>query len=298
VAVGLGSDAEKPPEGWEKDFARDLDMYGENAALGASRRLTDRERQPAEGKQAGILNWIFGGAKETPEGVDPPTVTLQSDPDLHYPTEKDVAKSKEVDQTYGDPVAPYTRAGGATMKHIDIPSMLKIREMGKSISTGSKPRLLSEDDALKVHQSWLAAERSPVSKLGFAPGKTIESFDPRVRLNVAGLYEPGSDTLWYDSTYPSAIVHESIHRGLNQLITAGKIPEGLHGNNEELVVRALMIRHFGDQESKESGVSPQNHYQIRAATELLRDPKYRKTLDDIESAAADMIAERRPKGPR
>jgi hypothetical protein len=88
------------------------------------------------------------------------------------------------------------------------------------------------------------------------------------------------------------MVHEAVHRGIRILRDAGKLPFKLDHRRDELAVRALMQRHFGDLEAFESqGVE---HPQITQSRWEFSEAE----LDQLEKAAADFIAKKRPMGPR
>jgi hypothetical protein len=201
-----------------------------------------------------------------------------------WPSKVDVTKSAESDNTYGNPVAPYIRPGGASIP-IATP-----KEVSRWVNTVPETTVRSEkttsDTARRFHEQWLAAERSPMAKLGFKPGSHIQTPAGTGGVNmpflgsVGGLYNPNNDRSWSHEKYPDYAVHESIHRALYDLRRAERLPPGLP--RDEDIVRALMNK----------------NYKI-PNTRLPRGANVpREQLDYLEALAAQRIAEKHPGGPR
>jgi hypothetical protein len=106
-------------------------------------------------------------------------------------------------------------------------------------------------------EGFLAARRSSVATLGMDLGRLTVSAD-KGQLTVSGMYDPKDDRMWADMKSPSAVVHESIHRGFEQLRKYAKetgdtelaklVPSG---HEDELFTRAMMVKHFGAVEENE-----------------------------------------------
>jgi hypothetical protein len=282
VTISLGSDGPEPPEGWAKEFNKNLDAYGEEAALGLSRHMignhAEREHAPAEGKQAGLLDWIFSTG-------NPKTVTLHQDPPpKEFPTAGEALRSREEGMPYGSSIAQYVEPGTRpTIQRAKMDEL--IRNQGVKNLVG-KPVVASSEDVERIHRQWLAAERSAVAKLGFDVNHTIDSMEPGRRLTVAGLYNAKTDKMWYDATDISSIVHESMHRGITKLRNAGALPKNMQTSIEEYWVRALMARHFGD---IEMGLGEDGDNEVKSAKKYVPD----SDLDKLEKAAADLVGSKR-----
>ena len=163
-----------------------------------------------------------------------------------------------------------------------------------------------------VSRGMLAAERSAIAKLGFdarvasfeeatdKPSTIMGVYSPsRDRMNIEMSKQPGAD---------SAIVHESVHRGLEKVWQDGgregkravaKLMEFKPGDNvdlDELTTRYIMVKTMGDPE-KEAG--PLGIEQRQKALDYFRDnPDKMKELVEIEKIAARLLKERKPGGPR
>jgi hypothetical protein len=226
----------------------------------------------------------LGGAEELP--FEP--TARKTD----YPTSADVARSAQYGQAYGDPVAPYVeRPGSAYIKRSPrdyIPAADKEYQRTRKFEPPFHRELTTPETSGMVHKAWLAAERSPIAKLGFDPSKTYSSPKQPGSLTVAGVTFPSADRMWYDEQFPDTAVHESFHRGFKLLRDAGVLPKLQFP--EEYYVRALMLRHLG---GVERGRGELGEEQIDFAVKVI-DPE---ELDKIEQAAADYIAKKRPRGP-
>jgi hypothetical protein len=227
-----------------------------------------------------------------PEAFTQRTQTVEQEPPSKaYPGSEEIARSKAVEQSYGSPHAPFFRAGGATLATLPMETAQAGITMG-TLPAGER-QWVNPDQADRIHAGWLAAERSPVAKMGFSPERTIESMGKGGKAPVLGAYDRFADKVWYDASVPSAVVHESMHRGLRTLEKEGKLPAeiGTNAKHQELVVRALMSRYFGD---IEMGFGSQGDRQIKEAR--LRIPEAH--LDLVERAASEYMVAKRPRGPR
>lgn len=176
----------------------------------------------------------------------------------------------------------------------------------KEIDGTSVP--IDPETSQQLHRAWLATRRSAVATLGFDPRNMVVSpAQAHPGLGIAGFYQgpnrgripspfnsselpKAPDTMWYDANYKTTPVHESMHRGISMLVRAGRLPN-LTPRTEELVVRALMSKHYGD---AELGRGSTSDTQIKEAREKI--PSH--ILDYIEQEAADLHARRIPRGPR
>lgn len=211
-------------------------------------------------------------------------------PPAAYPSADDVALARKSDATYGDPSAGFL-AGKGNIPQTPIETIPYLLNGGVGMGVGSSRAPVDKSTADDLYKGWLASKQSALAGLGFDPHNMTVSPFSKAQLNVGGLYTPDTDTMWYDKQrYPNSVVHESMHRGFQQLRNADMLPSVVNGNNEEYLVRALMQKHFGDLEAK----SGSDAGQIATSTPLVHHP----ILDTIENAAADLYAKRKPGGPR
>src|SRR5262245_11187106 len=266
--------------------------------LAFEKSASPAERDIMEGiKTAGILDWFRqrpSEAKPTPEVDYKPRAIKQDPPSKDYPSIPELETSKGFEQFYGSEHARYFEPGKARQR---VTTFDEIKRTQGITGARDVSEPVNWEIADRLHAAWLASERSAVSKLGFSPSKTVESYDPKRKLTVSGLYSRMEDKIWYDAANPDALVHESLHRGIHKMRQEGKLPQELVdvgkkvGNYEEFLVRAMMVRHFGD---IEMGGGELGDQQIKDAKRMVSE----KHLDLLEKAAADYIAEKRPGGPR
>ena len=229
--------------------------------------------------------------------------------DTSYPGANEVYFAKQFDQTYGNPVALFQDANVKTKK-LSVDQLMKLygditgRAFKTVIATASTP--MERDAILK---NWIAAQKSPLSALGFDPRVTIHTDTTGQEVNLAGFYRPETDTLWYEDTHQDASVHEAMHRGINRLLKSavpvGRAKEWLDSgdkyssNPEEMLVRALKVKYFGDIEMGSGSVGDQQVSDAKwHMTEAPHSKLFNGAMDDIESAAANLIASEHPGGPR
>lgn len=114
---------------------------------------------------------------------------------------------------------------------------------------------------------------------------------PSKGLNVAGVYEPGADTAWFDAASPTTPVHESIHRGLEKMRTAGVFP--YHALiPEEMLTRLLMQRAMGpDVEIRPNASVGNKQVQQARDWEGILPKGY---LDQLDAAASKLYESQRP----
>jgi hypothetical protein len=250
---------------------------------------------------------LFGA----PQQPDTPPVKPRTD----FPSEDEAREAIKNDATYGYDAAPSMGPGG---RFRQLPNT---REAARVLNSdrpnfGPPNHTLNDDERVKMMQAFLGAQRSPLAALGFDPTKMVSTVPKSgPELNVAGMYMPERDTIWHDGETGSTPVHESMHRGREMLQKYGSTPGGVRdssiaqsdgatgGNaaaingpkHDEMVVRALIARYFGDVEHIE-GADAGNR-QVRQGKNF--GALNQGLLDQIEQAAADMVKKRgRPMGPR
>ncbi len=239
---------------------------------------------------------------------DPPIHAID---DKQYPGNTDAEIGKTFDQTYGDKVAPFIEPG-AKLNSLPTQEVLDRAILPSGIAYQTADHVTaSPEERDQVLKNWQAAQKSPVAALGFDPRVTIHTnLAPDEKLTLAGFYRPRTDTLWYSTDHEDTTVHESMHRGIEQLRKADALPQSFkdytdsHGNGEEFVVRAMMVKHLGD---VELGAGKLNDEQVRDAKQRMNDPYFRgpnntsgdfnKMIADLEQAASTYIAQKHPMGP-
>lgn len=219
-----------------------------------------------------------------------------------YPSAADVQSARSADAMYG-------YAGGSSQPRI-VPDIHTIIQLQGPISGPTPPSQTALPQKIppraavpqsisdQMYAGWLGAQRNAVSALGFNPAniQVTPAVPNAPNLNVAGLYSPASDNLWYDSRFPSAVVHESMHRGIQALRQAGLTTVGTSSNfyPEETYVRALMAKNFGD---VELGGGNAGDEQVRQGQEFLKN--HADAISALEDAAAKLYRQRDHKmGPR
>ena len=220
---------------------------------------------------------------------------IAAEPDQKFPGENELANSQIYDSTYGNKVAPYLQEGAKGQKWDLGQAIFNVNgDKWKNI----EPSTLSEADRDRIETQWNAAQKSAIAALGFDPKVMVSTPEkPGTQLSLAGVYTPSQDRIWTYEGSKSNPVHESIHRGIEMLRKNDKLPESVKelfrwGHSEESIVRALMVRHFGDVESGQGNAGGD---QVKSGKWLLENKP--KALDDLESAAATRIYEQQPRGP-
>ena len=226
-----------------------------------------------------------------------------------YPSDMDAYFAREFGRGYGDLIDTYMLPGAKTKKMtadqvVEAYGDITGKAFGHAVASASTP-----EERNNIMKNWIAAQKSPLSALGFDPRVTITTPKEGSDLTLSGFYRPGIDTLWYYAAHPDAEVHEAMHRGIEKLRTANALPpaasvimddQRLAGMGEEYLVRALKEKYFGDIE-KSPGADIGNR-QVEAAKFYMNDwedkDKFKAAMDALESAATAQIAKNHPRGPR
>lgn len=218
-----------------------------------------------------------------------------------------IEKAIKNDQAYADPSARLLVPGNAirTTPIDDIRENLRAY-LSRRKEIDGVPTAADVETRQKLFRGWLAAQRSPLAALGFDPHYLVISpKHSKGDVGPAGMYQAPKDeqskdrdalrpdTMWVDLNDDWALAHEAMHRGLSLLRRAGLLPANVIREEEELFVRALMTRHFGDIELGRGAGGDQQIYQAR---ELMAGGRISKEdLDKLEAAAAKLYYEgRRP----
>jgi hypothetical protein len=252
-----------------------------------------------------ILSFLKGGsAPSTPE---PQGKTYTSSPRLNYPTSDDVDFARKYDYSYGQPWAPEFEGKSARLlagSPESVPMPATVMGAPKPLDT-----LVPQAAPLKdvYAKAALAAEGSPLAKLGFDPNRMALdlSRDPR-KVNIEGRYRPATDEIYANARLPDVLVHESMHRGIQKLQNSPfwqkEFDPMVEGLNNEMMVRHLMQSKMGDPEAAIDSWAPVAKQQRSDASYLFNKSHYadqrQQTLNKMEDAAAQYIAAKRPGGPR
>lgn len=218
-----------------------------------------------------------------------------------WPSKDEVTLAQSSGYLYGDK-AEGTLAQGGRMRIVPS-TKIAMRELNKDggpeFDETTSP--LTGEQRDQLYAAKLAADKSPVAALGFDLSKM--QYSPAGAggpLTAAGAYAKSKDVAWVDGSSKSVAVHESIHRGLNELrkaVGADEVRKAMtdkdgHVWDEEILTRATMQRHFGDVETDEKS----NPDQISRGKNLAT--RYGYVLDAVEKLAQEEIKKRKPMGPR
>ena len=232
-----------------------------------------------------------------------------------YPGQREIGRAEQTGLGYGDPGG--VLFGERKNKYGSDPPPLSEATIGEAaeayprVPEGKKFGPETSTALPTFQKGWLASRKSAVAQLGFDWSKTTYSDQPGRQLGIesnkegmsalSGYFNPNQGNMWFNVDSPSALVHESMHHGINMLREQGLLPkelgemslrtkEGFH--QDELIVRALMRHHFKDVETALAGGTP--NPQINEAVSKIS----KKQIEAVEKAAADYIAKKRPMGPR
>jgi len=252
-------------------------------------------------------------------GQAAPEVEL-APPPASYPTSQDALEARKYGFGYGSGNEPYIQGDVARIfGHTRSATGEFVPESGqgfpvRTLSSATDNPLYSGNVDLRtpaaapiketmgtaLAQAALAANRSPVAALGFDPSRAtfdVEIQNPTTR----GAYSPSGDSIYstLPGPQPSNIVHESIHRGLQELRKDPKLngPFGLFSRlpDEEMIVRYLIAKQAGD---PEKGIGGEGEKQRADALRVMESGAYGRALQELNQAAANAYAARRPGGPR
>lgn len=220
-------------------------------------------------------------------------------------TDEEATLAQSSGYLYGDKAEGTLGQGG---RGKIVPSTkLAMRELNRSggpeFDDTTSP--LTGEQKSALWKAKLAADKSPVAALGFDLMKTqVTPKGAGFPLTIAGAYSPKKDVIWADGSYESAPVHESIHRGMEELRkSAGDeaVDNALKDKfgvklSEEIVTRAMMLKHFGDVEKTEDPNAKAGNDQIERGRWILNNRP--EVLDKLDKLAQEEIKKRKPMGPR
>lgn len=222
---------------------------------------------------------------------------------LQYPTSDDAVFARQYDYSYGQPWAQEFNNNSYRVL-LGNPNARNLQA-----ETVSGERMQREApgvrDVMKDYyaRAALAVQNSGLALLGFDPSKVAADVtrDP-THVNMVGFYRPRTDEIYANARDPSAIVHESIHRGIQKLKESPfwrpEFDEILNPENENAVRRIMQVR-MGDPEGQRGDIDARqrNTAEFRF-TKDVGSARLTKLLDQMEMAASQYMAARRPGGPR
>lgn len=250
-----------------------------------------------------IVSWLMGKLGGEPQGK-----TYLAPPRQNYPTDEDVNFARKYDYSYGQPWAPEFEDHSARLVSGGLNQRpLKSELLGTDKTTIDK-LIPGVTDPLKNYyaKAALAAEGSGLAKLGFDPDRAaLDPFRNSEDITAVGAYIPKHDQIYAnikDTSDPSVLMHESMHRGLQKLHDSPfwrpEFDEIMNDPDmNEYMVRHLMHTKMGDPEAVNTGAAGKAQ---QAAAQIVfgRNPRKQELLDRIEAAAAQAAAAKRPGGPR
>lgn len=205
-------------------------------------------------------------------------------PTEDWPTPQDVAAARDYKKNFGNQAERDINTGTPLSQVSDENLVKALYTSGYNTHPAETP--LSASSAERLYAAQMSANKTPLSSLGFDPNRM--TLTPTGDYSILGAYFPETDRIWTTNSRTTP-VHESIHRGISQLVEDQ--PEFIDRMNkwkggEETLVRALMLRHFGDAENqtyKSRGRLPSP--QVAQARVAMGNPEFQKLLGDIERSA-------------
>lgn len=239
-------------------------------------------------------------------GVAETKVTESKAPGLDkFPTQDDAKYAIENNFGYGTGLEPYIQAEVARIYKKNYAGELDAvlaqptenADLTKISNLGLRERV-----GTVFAQAALAANRDPIATLGFDPSR----MNLQVKMgdsNLAGFFDPEKDQIWMNAIEKnkSTAVHESIHRGLEQLKQSSpEAKEIMKKMPEEYMVRYIMATTMGN---PEEGKGSEADRQRKMGLDLFsgKDTLSRENLKNLErlrELAAEAYKDRRPRGPR
>ena len=189
---------------------------------------------------------------------------------------------------YGGKIAPQPRTGDQIQDSFDQ------LDTGQK-NTFSQQQAVSPAVSDNLMAGYLASQRSALAALGFDPRHMAIGDAPPEKWSVSGSYYPKQDQILSTGVYPSTTIHESMHRGIEQLRQAGMLPPGFDDLSEESSVRAQMLRNFGGVEQGRGKLGDQ---QISDGAYYNDNRNFSPIMDALETAAQKLYASLHPRGPR
>ena len=235
-----------------------------------------------------------------------------AEPLKSYPSVEDAEQARAGGYGYGDPQSAYIegKAGnviGRTYpgRKVDpfIPKMPQAGPLPKvwdnpqvnlTGQAGVSSGLLKDQQDAHTRAS-LASNYVPIAALGLEGRNTTANMSGVKGMSALGAYSPSKDKIYFDNTDPSSLLHEGTHRGIEMLRNRPEVSPDVRkrlteSGGEESFVRQLMMDYAGDPEQL-----PQDLMQKRVARTT---PMPQKDIAELNALVAQMMKERRPRGPR
>lgn len=259
-----------------------------------------------------LLQAMFGSASKVPEAEN-----VSAPPLVSYPTTEDAAFARESGFAYGTANEPYVENKMARVLATPVwdreAKRWTVRPRSASgMSLGQATSAVDDGGAVNVElgneqklrkllmeyygRAALAANRSSIATLGYDPSRTVVDTEMG-KSNFGGAYSPSKDAIYAVASDPSAIIHESIHRGLQKLRKNPEIKDEISKVPEEMIVRYLMAKLMGDPEKEGGSIDKQQRGDALHMIDKLGSGKDR-IVKFLEEAAQRMIAKQKPGGPR
>lgn len=228
-------------------------------------------------------------------------VTEQKAPGLSgYPQQSDAEYAIKNNFGYGTGLEPYINVEVARVynkvERGNLSDVIKGSTTNERLDT-LKNLGLREKIGTVFTQAALAANRSAIATLGFDPTK-INLQTKMGNATLGGFYSPKEDQTWMNVVpgNESAIVHESIHRGLEKLQNSSKEAKDiLEKLPEERLVRYMMYKTMGDPEGGQGEVDAR---QRKEGVDYFSSSERQKLVARLEELAAEQHKKNRPRGPR
>ena len=236
---------------------------------------------------------------------DAPDPNLRQSASKPYPSSQEGEEDEKAGMGYG---SGYEMLLTPEARSID-PTKIKARNEDQFYDRLAKAQATPNPGAADIYRrAMVAANRSAIAGLGYDPHKIAVDTGGKTTKDY-GDYDNKADISLMTTEDPSTAVHESIHRGLEELRKAKVLtPEERKfidkGDNDEYVVRYLMYHTMGDTETAPPGTKKltpglkEHEEGVRMFTTGPDALKNRQILDGIEKKAAALIAQRRQYGPR
>ena len=255
--------------------------------------------------------WLSSIAGLLGIGASPATETIAAPPMARYPDTSDIANARQNDASYGSGNEAYASGSRANLLNLPDNDEWTPTNITSLHSSRTAPGTSQTADAYEAAQ--LAINRSPIAALGYQPRTmNLDTESGPHTTNPIGTYYEKTGGIYSNAAYPSNLVHESVHRGLETLRQANVVPPEIWANlpkDEEYVTRYIMASEMGD---PEKGRGPEADRQRDKALWLFgrsKDdpqargtnpygPEERKALDDLNAIASRYLLSLHPGGPR
>lgn len=140
----------------------------------------------------------------------------------------------------------------------------------------------------------LLANRAPVAGLGWDPRQATFNDSPFRASHLAGEYHYASDRMYVDEqTSKGTGLHEAVHRGVEQLRQAGSATARRVTPQQEEAIGRFVEQHLLGMKPR-----PGTPEYTQGPGYWTRNPEIIQLLNSLNTEAAELVAKRRPGGPR